>query len=63
MVATSSFQMKTLNEAHIEQAGEFSRVPAAMLRRTTAADNGLDSILGALLDCRQRAPCRRALVP
>jgi hypothetical protein len=36
MVATSSFQMETLNGGHIEEAGELSRVPAAMLHRTSA---------------------------
>lgn len=29
--------MKTLNEGHIEEASELSRVPAAMLRRTNRA--------------------------
>jgi hypothetical protein len=38
MVATSSFEMKTLVEGHIEEATELSRAPAAMLRRTSVQD-------------------------
>jgi hypothetical protein len=41
MVATSSFMMKSLNEGHIEDAGELSRVPwrccAARAFRITAS--------------------------
>jgi hypothetical protein len=41
MVVTSSFQMKTLNEGHIEEASELSRLAAALLRcRSTLMDNG-----------------------
>jgi hypothetical protein len=36
--------MKTSNEGHIEEAGELSRVPGAMLRRKSVPDNGLDLI-------------------
>jgi hypothetical protein len=37
--------MKTLNEGHIEQLNELSRVPVAMLRRTSASQNGPDLVL------------------
>jgi hypothetical protein len=41
MVATSSFQMLILNESHIEETSELSRVAAAMLHRMSAREDSL----------------------